>query len=93
MSQAVAGYNAFIQQTATTKGWAYFDPNVALAQLREGGQIPVLPDLTQPTKAFGDFISLDGIHPAAAAHVLLTNLMIQAINSQYGTSIPALSSP
>ena len=41
----------------------------ALLQLRETGQIPTLPDLTQPTRAFGDFISLDGVHPAAAAHV------------------------
>ena len=93
VSQAVAGYNAFIQQTAANKGWAFLDPNPALAQLRQSGQIPVLPDLTQPTKPFGDFISLDGIHPAAAAHVLLGNLMIQSINSQYSTSIPTLASP
>ncbi|HEY7894958.1 MAG TPA: SGNH/GDSL hydrolase family protein [Gemmatimonadaceae bacterium] len=93
VSEAVAGYNAFIQQTAATNGWAFFDPNTALLQLRQGGQIPVLPDLTQPTKAFGDFISLDGIHPAAAAHVLLANLMIQTINAQYHTNIPALSTP
>ena len=93
VTQAVAGYNAFIQQTAANKGWAYFDPNPTLEQLRESGQIPVLPDITQPTKAFGDFISLDGIHPAAAAHVVLANLMIQAINTQYSTTIPALPSP
>lgn len=93
VTQAVAGYNAFIQQTATTKGWAYFDPNPTLLDLRETGQIPTLPDLTQPTKPFGDFISLDGIHPAAAAHMLLANLMIQAINTQYNTNIPTLPSP
>jgi len=93
VTEAVDGYNAFIQQTASSMGWAYFDPNPALEQLRETGQIPVLPDLSQPTKPFGDFISLDGIHPSAAAHVLLANLMIQAINSQYSTNIPALASP
>jgi lysophospholipase L1-like esterase len=93
VSEAVAGYNAFIQQTATSKGWAFVDPNPTLLQLRETGQIPTLPDLTQPTKAFGDFISLDGIHPAAAAHMMLANLMIQAINSQYSTNIPSLATP
>ena len=93
VSQAVGGYNAFIQQTAANNGWAFFDPNTVLDQLRQSGQIPVLPDLTQPTKPFGDFFSLDGIHPSAAAHVLLANLMIQAINAQYSTSIPTLASP
>lgn len=93
VTQAVNGYNAFIQQTAASKGFAFFDPNAALLQLHQSGQIPVLPDLTQPTRAFGDFISLDGIHPSAAAHVLLANLMIQTINAQYNTTIPALSTP
>jgi len=93
VSQAVAGYNAFIQQTAANNGWAFFDPNTVLDQLRQSGRIPVLPDLTQPTKPFGEFFSLDGIHPSAAAHVLLANLMIQAINAQYSTSIPTLASP
>jgi hypothetical protein len=28
------------------------------------------------------------VHPAAAAHVLLANNIIDAINAKYGTSIP-----
>lgn len=93
VTAAVAGYNAFIQQTATTNGWAYFDPNPTLQSLRETGQIPILPDVTQPTKAFGDYISLDGIHPSATTHRLLANLLIAAINGQYDTDIPTIGTP
>ncbi|HEY7878935.1 MAG TPA: hypothetical protein VIC55_11940, partial [Gemmatimonadaceae bacterium] len=93
LSTAVANYNAFIQQTATTAGWAYVDPNPALAALRQSGQIPIFPDLTQPTKAFGNYISLDGIHPAAAAHALLANLIINAVNTTYSTHVPTIGTP
>lgn len=91
VSAAVAQYNAFIDSTATAKGWAYVDPNDALTQLRESGQIPVFPDLTQPTKPFGEYISLDGIHPAAAAHLLIAGIIIDAINAKYGTHIPTVT--
>src|SRR6266511_1578518 len=34
MTTAVAAYNTFISAQATSHGWAYFDPNAALAALR-----------------------------------------------------------
>lgn len=91
VSNAVAAYNAFIQAQAQQLGWAYVDPNPALQQLKAASAIPVFPDLQQPTKPFGDYISLDGVHPAAAAHRLVTNLLIDAINATYPNSnIPKL---
>lgn len=90
LTTTVNAYNAFIQAKAEELGWAYLDPNPALEELRGSGQIPPFPNLAEPTKPFGDFISLDGIHPARAAHRLLANLLIEAINAKYATSIPAL---
>jgi hypothetical protein len=87
----VSEYNAQIQAKAAQLGWAYYDPNAALVQLRAQGLIPIFPNLQDLTKPFGDYISLDGIHPAAAAHVLVANALITAINAQYNTSIPAIA--
>lgn len=88
LAQTVAAYNAAIEAKANELGWAYLDPNPALAQLRQAGQIPVVPDLRQPSAAFGAYISLDGVHPAAAAHALIADLIAEAVNAKYGTNIP-----
>ncbi len=92
LTQVVDGYNAAIQARATELGWAYFDPNPALAQLRASGAIPVIPDLTQPASAFGAYISLDGVHPSGAGQALLADLIAAAINDKYGTNLPTSAS-
>ena len=85
---AVAGYNAYIQQRATALNWAYYDPNPALQNLVQTGQIPPFPAL-QSAQPFGTYFSLDGVHPANAAHLLLAQQMVAAINTKYQTNIPA----
>jgi hypothetical protein len=90
IAAAVAGYNAAIAERASERGWAFFDPNGALQQLRQSGQIPTVLNLASPTQTFGTYISLDGVHPAAPAHRLIANGVIGAINSTYSTSIPLL---
>ncbi|HEU4642400.1 MAG TPA: SGNH/GDSL hydrolase family protein [Gemmatimonadaceae bacterium] len=87
VTNAVNGYNAYIQAKADSLGWAYVDPNPALAQLRANNLIPPFPDLANPTKPFGDYISLDGVHPAAAAHQLVAGMIAAAIDAKYGTHI------
>jgi hypothetical protein len=44
-----------------------------------------------PNVLFGQYFSLDGVHPSAAAHRVITNLVIDAVNEKYGTTIPTLS--
>lgn len=85
--QTVTGYNAAIQAKATALGWAYFDPNPLLATLRQSGAIPIVPNLASATNTFGDYISLDGVHPRRPAHVLIANGMVAAINAKYGTNL------
>jgi GDSL-like Lipase/Acylhydrolase. len=88
VTDTVNAYNALIAAEADSLGFAFYDPNPKLLALRASGDIPVFPDLSNPTAAFGQFFSLDGVHPAAAAHVVLANEIIDAINAKYGTSVP-----
>jgi lysophospholipase L1-like esterase len=88
VGDTVTAYNALIAAEADSLGYAFVDPNPALVALKTSGAVPLFPNLAAPTAAFGDYFSLDGVHPAAAAHVVLANLIIDAVNAKYGTSIP-----
>ncbi len=94
MQAAVAGFNAFITQKATEKGWALVDANAVLQAAKTGGFIPDFPDLGQVATGgsigFGPFISLDGFHPSSFAHKQIANAMIAAVNAKYGTLVPAV---
>ncbi|HEY3745585.1 MAG TPA: SGNH/GDSL hydrolase family protein [Gemmatimonadaceae bacterium] len=88
LGAAITGYNNYIKSKADAIGFAYYDPNVLLAAQRATGAIPPFPDFTKPTTTFfGTLVSLDGIHPAAAAHKLIANDLIALINTKYGTTL------
>jgi lysophospholipase L1-like esterase len=88
LGAAITGYNNYIKSKADAIGFAYYDPNVLLAAQRANGAIPPFPDFTKPTTTFfGPLVSLDGIHPAAAAHKLIANDLIALINTKYGTTL------
>lgn len=89
IAATVTAYNQTIQQKATAIGFAYFDPNTALAQLKAAKQIPNYPAFTG-TAGYGTYISYDGVHPAAAAHKLIANALITLINTTYQTTLPAI---
>ena len=87
---AVIRYNSVISAEATARGYAYLDPNQLFAAL-PAGAIPTFPNIpplpaSVPTP-FGTIFSLDGIHPTGAAHKLVANALIPAINAKYGTAI------
>ena len=88
VTDTVTAYNALIAAEADTLGFAYYDPNPALVALKTSNAVPSFPNLADPTAPFGIYFSLDGVHPAAAAHVLLANNIIDAINARYVTSVP-----
>lgn len=93
LETTVQAYNDVIAAAADDLGWAYLDPNTLFAQSEIRQQIPPLPD-TEPdneTPPFGPLFSLDGVHPSARAHALVTDALIRAINETYATDIPPLS--
>jgi len=62
------------------------NPNQPLDSLKALGQIPNatgFPNLASTNATFGAWFSLDGVHPTAQAHRLLTNYMIDAIKAKY----------
>jgi lysophospholipase L1-like esterase len=85
----INGYNAYIAAKADSIGFAYYDPNTTLARLAT--QDPILgshvPNIGSATAPFGQFVTLDGIHPSAAAHIQIANDIIKVINTKYGTSL------
>ena len=87
----VTAYNNYIQQKAAAIGFAYFDPNVAFAQLIAAGAIPAHPNFGNLANltgsGFGTYFSYDGVHPSAATHKLVANALVTAINAKYGTSL------
>ena len=87
LSATISGYNTYIAGKATAIGFAYYDPNVLFAAKRASGEIPPFPNVANATATFGNLISLDGVHPAAAAHVLIANDIIGVINTKYGTKL------
>lgn len=92
----VTTMNGYINTKAQSIGFAYLDPNRALDSLKAltPSQIPATgPNFTAPTNPFGKWISLDGVHPSSAAHQLITNYLIDAINAKYATSLTKLPNP
>jgi lysophospholipase L1-like esterase len=83
----VQAYNGYIQAKADSIGFAYMDPNPLLVGLRAVDSIPPYPNFASATHPFGSFITLDGIHPSAAAHQLIAAAMIAKIDSVYGLTI------
>lgn len=93
VAATITGYNAYIKAKADSIGWAFYDPNVTFGALKTSGAIPPFPNLASTTQTFGQYISLDGVHPSASAHILLTNDLIGVINTKYGTTLTLLPVP
>ena len=95
LHNSVLAFNAYISAQATARGYAYFDPNVALAQLKaDTTQVAFFPhappDPRATTAPFGTAFSFDGVHPSAATHKLVANALIAVINAKYGTSLKTI---
>jgi lysophospholipase L1-like esterase len=88
LETAITTWNAYIQAKADSLGWAFLDPVALFLPLKETGAIPPFPDFASPFQPFGPYITLDGIHPSATAHVAIANALIAKIDSVYKVTIP-----
>lgn len=83
----VASYNATIKAIATGKGLAIFDAYTVLNTFKTPGrQI----EGVQFSSSFitGNIFSLDGVHLTPKGYAFVANEFINAINTQYGSTIP-----
>ena len=93
LTATVAAYNTFIAAQAAAKGWAYYDPNPALAALRtDPAAVRPFPLIGAPciNNPFGTGFSCDAVHPSNATHRLIASQLRDAINSAYTTAIPPI---
>jgi hypothetical protein len=80
--------NTHISDQAAAHGWAYFDFNGALGKfVAAKGHFSLSAFLTC-TRPFGQYVSLDGIHPTSDGQQEIANAAADALNSKYGFAIP-----
>jgi hypothetical protein len=85
--------NAHISAQATSHSWAYLDLNASLASfvaVKSHFNLSVFLTCTRP---FGQYISLDGIHPTLDGQQAIANAAADALNSTYGFQIPKNERP
>jgi lysophospholipase L1-like esterase len=90
VAATINGYNAYIKAKADSIGFAFYDPNPTLATLKANGSVPAFPNLAS-AQPFGQYFSLDGVHPTGAAHILIANDLIAVINTKYATTLAPIS--
>jgi lysophospholipase L1-like esterase len=87
VATVITQYNAYLRAKADSLGWAFYDINPTLRELRANGNIALVPDLTSRTAPFGPFMSLDPVHPGNLAHIRVANDLIAVINQKYQTTL------
>jgi lysophospholipase L1-like esterase len=83
---ATNAYNQTISSIAESKGLAFVDTQLALAQLTSTGVRFGNYHMTASYVAGGAF-SLDGVHPTPRGYAYIANLFINAINAKYGSTV------
>ena len=83
----VNSYNNTIKSVATSKGLALYDAAAYLTELKATGKIVNGVSLSSNYISGGIF-SLDGVHLTPRGYAIVATLFINAINAQYGSTIP-----
>jgi hypothetical protein len=87
ISSAQASYNATIEAAANANGLAFVDARAALATVADGG-VMFNGGMLTSTFAAGGAFSLDGVHPTGRGYAYTANVIMQAINDTYGSTLP-----
>ena len=93
ISAVVAGMNSYIQSQATANGWAYVDLAPVLQKgMDNRGPYSVAKQLGC-VSPYGQYVSLDGVHPNVQGYQELANAAAEALNATYGFTIPINPQP
>jgi hypothetical protein len=85
----IDGMNSHIQALAQANGWAYLDLSVVWAQwVARLGPFSVAA-LLSCDRPFGQYVSLDGVHPNVQGYQEMANAAATALNATYKFAIPA----
>lgn len=84
----LTGMNNHIRSVAQTNGWAFMDMSAVWAQwVTRRGPFSVAKMLSC-VRPFGQYVSLDGIHPNVQGYQEMANAAALAINDAYTFAIP-----
>jgi hypothetical protein len=93
ITAVVAGMNSYIQSQAAANGWAYLDASTVLDTfVANRGPYSVARQLGC-VSPYGQYISLDGVHPNVQGYQEVANAAAQALNATYGFKIPINPQP
>jgi hypothetical protein len=84
----IASMNDHIKSTAQANGWAYLDLASVWAQWVTRRPPFSVEDFLNCVLPFGQYVSLDGIHPNIAGYQEMANAAADALNATYGFTIP-----
>jgi hypothetical protein len=86
-AQATA-MNSTLRSVAQSKGWAFADISalfdsamVARGLYRSTAELGC-------TSPYGQYISLDGVHPNVVGHQMIASVVAEAVNAKYGFALP-----
>lgn len=93
LNTVVRQMNVRITELANANGYALLDANEVLGFI-VGARAPYsLAAQLSCNIPYGQYISLDGVHPSNQGHILITNAAVEAVNGRYGFDIPKLPEP
>ena len=84
----IRAMNAHISDLAASHGWAYLDLNASLGKFVAARSKFSIATFLSCTRPFGQYISLDGIHPSSDGQQEIANAAADALNEHYGFEIP-----
>ena len=85
----LTGMSNHIKSVAQANGWAYMDMSAVWAQwVTRRGAFKVA-NLLGCARPFGQYVSLDGIHPNVQGYQEMANAAAAALNSTYSFTIPS----
>jgi hypothetical protein len=88
ITAVIADMNTYISAQASANGWAYLDLNTVLAKaVANRGPYSVVKQFGC-VSPYGQYISLDGVHPNVQGYQEMANAAADALNTAYGFAIP-----
>ncbi|MCJ7759035.1 MAG: G-D-S-L family lipolytic protein, partial [Gillisia sp.] len=87
---ATTSYNATIKALAQANGLAFADTNAFMTQIANGGFTYDAGTITSVFATGGAF-SLDGVHPTPRGYAAMANLVFDAVNKTYSSTVPKVN--
>jgi lysophospholipase L1-like esterase len=93
LNALIDGMNSHIQSVAQSNGWAYVDLSTVWAQWVQRRAPFSVAALFSSCAPYGQYTSLDGVHPATPGYQEMANAAADALNATYHFDIPTVPVP